>query len=571
MSCIQRKFFRKVPHTKPESPHFKMPFNLATLQETIAEAVPSRLALAFRDRRYSFAELTDRTRRFANILLAHGINTPTSRSTLQNWQSGQDHVALYLQNGNEYLEAMLGTMKARAAPFNVNYRYVAEELRYLFNNARARAVVYHARYAPMIAEILPDIPEQKLLIQVPDESGQPLLQGALDYETALAAASAVRPDLEWSPNDLYILYTGGTTGMPKGVLWRQADILASALGARRKDGSLIESLEEFAERASVITPRRYLPTPPFMHGTAQWIGLSAWHSGHSLVIQDEVDRFDPDNLLNVIDRHEVNVLSLVGDAFGKPFLDALETHPDRGDSLTHILNGGAGMSPHIKAALIKRLKGVRIIDTIGSSEAGPLARHVARSDGETRTAPKQVGGSAVLSEDKTALLKPGSDELGWLAKTGIVPLGYLGDAEKTAATFPVIDAIRYAVPGDRVRLLTSGDLDFQGRDSSSINTGGEKVFSEEVERALGHHPGIADVLVSWRASERWGQEVVAIVVLKDGHDSVDDADLLLEAGRHLARYKLPKLILRVDRIGRHDNGKPDYRWAKTVADESLTT
>lgn len=547
-----------------------MPFNLATLQETIAEAVPNRTALVFRDRRYSFADLTERTRRFANLLIAHGIKHPAPRDTLSNWQSGQDQVALYLQNGNEYLEAMLGAMKARAAPFNVNYRYVAEELRYLFNNADARAIVYHAQYAPVLAEILPDIPEQKLLIQVPDESGEPLLLGALDYETALAGVSADRPDLDWSPDDLYILYTGGTTGMPKGVLWRQADILASALGARRRDGSLLESLSEFADRAKSLSPRRYLPTPPFMHGTAQWIGFSAWHSGHTLVIQDCVDRFDPDNLLDVIDREAVNVLSLVGDAFGKPFLEALHARPNAAASLTHILNGGAGMSPHIKAALLDRLSDARIIDTIGSSEAGPLARHVSGSETETKQAPKQVGGSAVLSEDKTERLQAGSPELGWLAKTGIVPLGYLGDEAKTAATFPVIDGVRYAVPGDRVRLLENGDLDFQGRDSSSINTGGEKVFSEEVERAIGQHAAVADVLVSWRPSDRWGQEVVAIVVLTPDQTTVADADLIAEAAKHLARYKLPKAILRVEQIGRHDNGKPDYRWAKDMAHASLS-
>lgn len=546
-----------------------MPFNLATLQETIADAVPDRLALVFRDRRYTFAELTDRTRRFANLLLAHGIKQPIDRSALSNWQSGQDQVALYLQNGNEYLEAMIGAMKARAAPFNVNYRYVAEELRYLFNNADTQVIVYHAQYAPVLAEVLPDIPTQKLLIQVPDESGEALLPGALDYETALAGASPDRPDCDWSPDDLYILYTGGTTGMPKGVLWRQADILASALGARRKDGSLIETLSEFAERAKSISPRRYLPTPPFMHGTAQWIGFSAWHSGHTLVIQDRVDRFEPDTLLDVIDRETVNILSLVGDAFGKPFLEALHARPETAASLTHILNGGAGMSPHIKAALLQRLSGARIIDTIGSSEAGPLARHVSGSETDTKQAPKQVGGSAVLSEDKTSLVQAGSEELGWLAKTGIVPLGYLGDADKTAETFPVIDGVRYSVPGDRVRLLKSGDLDFQGRDSSSINTGGEKVFSEEVERAIGQHPAVSDVLVSWRPSERWGQEVVAIVVLSPESGTVSDSELVDEAARHLARYKLPKAILRVDKIGRHDNGKPDYRWAKEMAHASL--
>ncbi len=542
-----------------------MPFSLPQIQETIAAAIPDRLALSFRDRRFSFAELNARTRRFANLLIALGIRTPTPRSELENWQSGQDHVALYLQNGNEYLEAMLGAMKARAAPFNVNYRYVADELRYLLNNADTRIIVYHGRYAPMLAGLLDQLPPQKALIQVADDSGEPLLPGALDYETSLAAAGDHLPDTVPRADDLYILYTGGTTGMPKGVLWRQGDILASALGGRDRQGQVFTSLSEFADRARRLPPRRYLPTPPFMHGTAQWIGLSAWHSGHSVIIQDEVDRFNPDNLLDVIAREQVNVLSLVGNAFAKPFLTALDSDPDRGASLTHILNGGAGMSPATKADLLTRLPQVEIIDTIGSSEAGPLARQTARSGQDASQPPRSMGGSAVLSADRRRLAAPGEPGLGWLAKQGYVPLGYLNDAAKTAETFPTIDGTRYAVPGDRVRLLEKGGLDFQGRDSSAINTGGEKVFAEEVEHALARHPDIADVLVSARPSDRWGQEVVALVAFRPGRTPSPE-QLNTVAAEQIARYKLPKAIIVVDTIRRHDNGKPDYLWARRIAE-----
>ncbi len=543
-----------------------MSFSLAQVQEAIAQAIPDRPALVFRDRRLSYADLTERTRRFANLLRSAGIAAPAPRSTLENWQSGQDHVALYLQNGNEYLEAMLGAMKAGAAPFNVNYRYIARELRDLLTNAGTSAIVYHARYAPVLQTILADLPTQKLLIQVEDESGNPLMSGAVDYEAALAAASPAHPNIDWSPDDLYILYTGGTTGQPKGVLWRQGDILASALGGRRRDGSLIASLDEFAARAVKTKPRRYLPTPPFMHGTAQWIAFSAWHNGHTVIIQDQVEKFDPSDLLGVIEREQVNVLSLVGDAFGRPFIAALDTRAAPPPSLTHILNGGAAMSPATKTALLNRLPNARIIDTIGSSEAGPLTRQVATSATAAKQAPKAITGSVVLNPGMNRLEAPGHTALGWLATSGHVPLGYLGDEAKTKATFPIVAGVRYAVPGDRARLLEDGSIEFHGRDSSSINTGGEKVFAEEVEQALARHPDVVDVLVSWRPSERWGQEIVAIAQLKS-KSSATPENLTAAAAHAIARYKLPKAIILVDAVKRHDNGKPDYRWARKIANQ----
>ncbi|MEO0983139.1 MAG: acyl-CoA synthetase [Pseudomonadota bacterium] len=542
-----------------------MPFSLASVQDAVAAAVPDRPALIFRDRRFTYAQLVERTYRFANVLLAHGVDTPTPRAQLRNWESGQDQIALYLQNGNEYIEAQFGAIKAGAAPFNVNYRYVEEELRYLFDDAKAQAVVYHAQFAPLLAKVLAGRAAMKVLLQVEDGSGEPLLPGALDYEAALAAASPQRPDAEWSADDLYILYTGGTTGMPKGVLWRQGDILAAALGGRRSGGALLESLDEYADRARVISPNVYLPTPPFMHGTAQWIAYSAWNSGHTIVMQDVVDRFDPDDILSVIERERVNMLCLVGDAFGRPFLSALEDSGADVSSLTHILNGGAAMHPATKTALFDKLPSVRIIDTIGSSETGPQARQVAKDVSDTREAPRAVGGNCVLSADRTRVEAPGHKELGWFAKSGHVPLGYLGDEEKTKASFPVVDGVRYAAPGDRVRLREDGSIEFHGRDSQSINSGGEKVFVEEVERAVGAHPDVVDTLVSWRPSERWGQEVVAMVQLAPGA-APDNAAILAAAASHIARYKLPKAIVFVDKIGRQANGKPDYRWAKTMAD-----
>jgi fatty-acyl-CoA synthase len=270
-------------------------------------------------------------------------------------------------------------------------------------------------------------------------------------------------------------------------------------------------------------------------------------------------------LLQVIEREAVSILSLVGNAFGRPFLDALNAAPQPPQSLTTILNSAAAMTPTVKTALIEAVPGLKIVDTFGSSEAGPLAKHVASAGGNTAAAPKTLGESVVLSADMTRLEAPGHSDLGWLATSGAVPLGYLGDAEKTAATFPVIDGVRYAVPGDRARLLTDGEIEFHGRDSSSINTGGEKVFAEEVEQAVGRHVAVADVLVSSRPSERWGEEVVAVVELKPGQ-AASERDLVEAAGEFIARYKLPKAIKIVEAVKRHDNGKPDYRWAKRVAE-----
>jgi fatty-acyl-CoA synthase len=537
--------------------------NLAALHEAIAAAVPDRECILFRDRRLSYADVTDRTRRLAAVLRAHGLGAHRERSALQNWESGQDHVALYLYNGNEYLEGMLGAYKARCAPFNVNYRYVDEELLYLFDNADARAVVYHASFAPTLARLRDKLPKVKLWLQVADESGEALLPGALDYEHALAAA---RPDAPegLSPDDLYILYTGGTTGMPKGVLWRQEDIFRAAMGGPMPP----KTLEEAVERAKAGGVRS-LPAPPFMHGAAHWVAFNVFSVGGTVVVQSKPRHLDPDDIWSTIEREKVNLLTIVGDAFGRPLVDQLAKKQYDLSSFVMLTSGGAILTAALKDEFLRHLPKIRILDALGSSESGAQASQFSERGRKATTGDFAVSpGNLVLKEDLSGLVEQGSDEVGWLAREGHIPLGYYKDPEKTAKTFPVVGGKRYAVPGDRARIGPDGALQLLGRDSVCINSGGEKIFAEEVEHALKHHPSVYDCVVVGTPSERWGQQVTALVQLRAGADPDEEA-LRAAAAEHIAHYKLPKAFVFVDELVRAPSGKADYRWARQRALEAL--
>jgi fatty-acyl-CoA synthase len=543
-------------------------FNLAQVHEAVEAVVADRECIVFRDRHLSYAQVGDRSRALANTLRDHGLGTVVERSQLAPHESGQDHLAIYLHNGNEYLEAMLGAYKARVAPFNVNYRYVAEELEYLLADAGARAIVYHSAFAPTLAAVLDRLPQLTLLLQVGDGSGEPLLPGAQWYEDALAASSTELPAelvASWSPDDLYVLYTGGTTGMPKGVLWRQADIFVGALGGRRLDDDQEwDSLEQLAEHA-VGGGTRLLPGPPFMHGAAHWMAFNAFANGNTLVLSGVGDHLDPVDVLSLVEREAVEVLLIVGDAFGRPLVEEMERGAHRLSSLLVLISGGAALSPGIKERLLRAVPTMIVLDGLGASETGQQARQLTSAGQTASTGTFTPGpGACVLSASLEHVAEPGHEDLGWLAQSGRVPLGYLGDPDKTARTFPVVDGVRYSVPGDRARLRADGTLELVGRDSVTINSGGEKIFAEEVEQALLRHPSVADCVVAGRPSARWGSEVVALVQLVDGVRA-NDADLLEEAGRHIARYKLPKEIVRVEQVQRSPSGKADYRWAADQA------
>ena len=541
-------------------------FNLAEVFEAVAAAVPDRDCIVFGDRRLTFAEIDDRTARLARVLHDWGLGAHTERSGLAGYQSGQSHLALYMTNSNEYLEGMLGAYRARVAPFNVNYRYVSDELVYLLDNAHAAAAMYHAQFGPTLAEALDKLPAMRL-IHVDDGSGVAPLPGALRYEELLAAAPPEPLTLALSPDDLYVLYTGGTTGMPKGVLWRQNDIYLNAMGGRVfGTGEMISGLDEVVARAQAGGPGS-LSCAPLMHGAAQWSVFSALCSGRKFVLSSTTDHFDAEEAWRLAGRERVGSMLIVGDAFGRPLADALEAlGPGECDlsALNAVVSGGALFSTGVKQRLLARLPGVIVIDAGGSSESGSQMGQISSASGAGTGRFTPNPGAVVLSADMTRILAPGDDEIGWLAQQGLVPLGYLDDPAKSARTFPVIDGVRHSVPGDRARWDADGSIELLGRDSVTINSGGEKIFAEEVEAAVGQHPAVYDVVVVGRPSTRWGNEVVALVQLaSDTTPGAEVAEsILAEAARHIARYKLPKEVVFCDRVQRSPSGKADYRWAK---------
>jgi len=531
---------------------------IAELHEAIAASRPDQECLIFQDKRFTWADITNRTRQLANYLVSQGLGCHTERALLPGWDSGQDHLAIYLHNGNEYLESMLGAWKARVAPFNVNYRYVAEELQYLFTDSNASACVIHSRFAPLLQEIRSHLPNLRVVIQVPDSSGHELLPDAVWYEDALAQSSTDKPSGGYSGDDLYILYTGGTTGMPKGVLWRNADAVVECFGGSKT----AQTIDEFMTEATGTM--RALPCPPFMHGAGHWIAMRTWLTGGTIIVQSQPDRLDADDIWGLVEQEKVNFLLIVGDAFARPLLDGLVGNTRDLTSLLSILSGGAPLSAHLKVEFLQYLPWLILVDGLGSSEAGgQLAQVSAGNTATTGTFPLTPQ-NHILSEDLTEVLEPGHEQLGWLAKSGRLALGYLHDEVKTKKTYPVIDGERYVVPGDRARLTSDLMIELHGRDSATINSGGEKIFAEEVEAAVKAHDDVYDCVVAGRPSERWGNEVIAIVRLKSGRVANESA-LLAEAQRHVARYKLPKAFIFVPEIMRSPSGKADYRWAKSIA------
>ncbi|MEH6476700.1 MAG: AMP-binding protein [Sneathiella sp.] len=546
-----------------------MSINIAELNEAIAAIIPDREAIVFRDRRFSYAELNERSRRLANFLLSHGVTLHKERAELENWESGQDHVALYMYNGNEYPECLLGTLKSRSVPVNINYRYVEEELLHVMKDADVKVIIYHGCFADKVAAISNQLNNLSLLIQVEDGSNVPLLPGAIEYESALASASSSKPTVTLSPDDLYMIYTGGTTGMPKGVLWRQGDFLVSMLGMKDKNDVPISDMDLILAQVTRSRGSSALSAPPYMHGTGQLISFVAWHNGNTVVIQDNVKHLDAAELLRVAEREQVRTLAVVGDAFALPIMKEMYAHEYDLSSLRLIVSSGAIFSRPVKDKILAKYPQITIVDALGSSETGPQGHNLSKgTDKEIDTKFKLTDGGVALNAEKTALAKPDDTDNGWFAVRGRIPLGYLNAPEKTQETFPVIDGERYSVPGDRVKIHECGNIEFLGRDSMTINSGGEKIFAEEVEQALKHHADVVDVIVSSRPSERFGNEVVAIVQTTRGNTDLTD-ELKSCASEHIARYKLPKAFVFVEEVMRGENGKADYRWAKSIAEQTV--
>lgn len=540
-------------------------FTVPAVAKAVAAAIPDRELIIHGDRRYTYAQVIDRSNRLAAYLHSQGLGCHTERDALAGHEVGQDLLGLYAYNGNVFVEALLGSFQARVAPFNVNFRYVKSELQYLLADSGATALLYHAAFAPRVAEILPDLPQLRVLIQIADDSGNDLLDGAIDYEAALASVSPEPPPVQHSADDLYVLYTGGTTGMPKGVLWRQHDIFMTSFGGRNlMTGEPSQSIDEIVERAAAGPGTKLMILPPLIHGAAQWSVMTAITTGQSVVFPTVVDHLDADDLVRTIERERVAVVTVVGDAMARPLVAAIDKGIADVSSLAVVANGGALLTPYVKQRLIEVLPNAVVVDGVGSSETGAQMHHMSTS-GAVATGTFNAGPDTfVAAEDLTAILEPGHEGMGWLAQRGYVPLGYKGDAAKTAKTFPVIDGVRYAVPGDRARHGADGSVELLGRDSVTINSGGEKIFVEEVETAIASHPAVADVVVAGRPSERWGQEVVAVVALAQGARAEAD-ELVAHASNTLARYKLPKAIVFRPVIERSPSGKADYRWAREQA------
>ena len=526
-------------------------FNFADIWEMVADRVGDREALVCGSQRRTYAQIEDNANRLANHLLAQGV------------QPG-DHVGLYLENCPEYLEAMFACFKIRAVPINVNYRYVAGELRYLLDNSDSVGVIHHPRHAEVVADVLPDLPLKPWTLAVGD-----------DYDAALAATSPDRPARgDRGNDDHYVIYTGGTTGMPKGVVWTHVDAFYGCLGGgdpMRIQG-LVTDPAELVERIGDGGPT-FFTLAPLIHVAAQWTAFMWFFIGAKVVLMD--GPLDAERAWSMVEEEQCAMVTVIGDAVAKPLLDAWDASPGRWDisSLFAISNGGAPLSAGCKARILDRFPSVMVNDGFGSSEAGIQGTsHLTANDAPTEggTVRFSQGSKPLLVlDDDDRPLGPGSGVTGRIVTGGHLPLGYYKDPERTAETFVEVDGSRWLITGDLAVIAEDGFLELLGRGSTSINTGGEKVHPEEVEGVLHNHPAVADVLVVGVPDERWGSAVTAVVQPAPGASLTLD-EVTVHCKQHLAGYKVPKRLVLVDQVVRSPAGKADYRWAAETATASAS-
>jgi len=537
-------------------------FNFADMWEAVAPQVAERTALVCGEQRRTYAELERRINQLARHLLASGLGPG-------------DRIGIFLRNGPEYIETMLAAFTIRAVPVNVNYRYVADELHHLLVDSEATALVYHGSLEPAVSGVLGRLPAMRALLVIDDGAAAPQPTGstlvdASDFEDALAAEPDHRLDVSGrSGDDHYLMYTGGTTGLPKGVLWRQEDAFFGCIGGgdpMRLKGPVGEP-SEIPER--IVERFSFLPVAPLMHAAAQWTTLSWLFAGGKTTLMPGA--LDPVAVWQAVQDEAVNSLTVVGDAVGRPLVAAWEAEPARWDisSLFSISNGGAPMSPSLKARLAQLFPGQVITDGFGSSEAGVQGAQRLEAGGRgSGLARFTAGPGTEVFDDALQRVEPGSGVVGRVANTGRLPIGYLNDPAKTAATFVEVDGSRYCFTGDMATIEPDGTIQLLGRGSGCINTGGEKVFPEEVEAALVAHPAVTDVLVVGVPDERWGHAVAAVVQPVAG-ETLTLVDLNAHLRGSLASYKLPKHLVLVDEVIRSPAGKADYRWAKHTATSTL--
>ncbi|MCZ4510284.1 acyl-CoA synthetase [Streptomyces sp. ActVer] len=537
-----------------------MEYNLADLFESVVDVVPDREALVYIDhpgtgaeRRLTYAELDAAANRVAHHLIDSGIRPG-------------EHLGLHLYNGIEYLQTVLGCLKARIVPVNVNYRYVEEELVYLYRDADLAALVFDTEFTERVAAALPRTSALRHLVRVgapaPDAPALP----TVDFADIEASGSSERGFPPRSPDDQFIIYTGGTTGMPKGVMWRQEDLFFSGLGGGAPTGEPVKTPEELAERVAAggegIT---FFPTPPLMHGTSTLTAFIGFNFGQRIVIHR---KFVPEEVLRTIAKEKVTSMSLVGDAMLRPLIDALNG-PMKGtdtSSMFSVSSSGAIMSETVRAQFQALVPNVMLLNNFGSSESG-FNGTATEDSGPGR-------GFRIRVNSRTQVVDPATyepvpvGEPGRVAQRGHVPLGYYNDPKKTAETFFEKDGARWVLLGDMATVDEEGVVTVLGRGSQCINTGGEKVYPEEVEQALKSHPDVYDALVAGVPDEKWGNHVAAVVQLRTGAGQPSLDDIQTHCRTHLAGYKIPRQLVITDSIQRSPSGKADYRWARSVAAEA---
>jgi acyl-CoA synthetase (AMP-forming)/AMP-acid ligase II len=543
-----------------------MEFNLADLFEQAVDRFAERecLTTASSDtdrpgvQRRTFAELDARANRLAHHLVEQGGIRPG------------DRVGVYALNSVEWVESLLAICKVRAVCVNVNYRYVTEELAYLLGKAEPSALIYQEQYAERVAEVAPRLPGLRHLISIPDRRPTTSPR-AVPYEQALASGSPERDFGPRSPDDHYLLFTGGTTGLPKGVVWRQEDVFfALGGGIDVTNGERVKRPEDVLKGAS-DAPGTFFPIAPLMHGLTQWGLMQQAFKGHRAVL---VDRFDADRVWRLVGEEKVNIVMIAGDAMGRPLADALATADEAGtpydtSSLFGVVSSSALFSTPVKRAFLERFPGLYLSDAVGSSEGGAgginqgiTLESLEKAEGVST---RPIGDSEVVDEELRPL-PPGVT--GRLARRGNIPLHYLGDPEKSAEVFRTDpDGVRWAIPGDWARREPDGRITLLGRGSACINSGGEKIFPEEVETAIKSHPAVYDTVVVGTPDERWGETVVAVVQPRDGADELTLDQVQEHCRTHIAGYKLPRRLRVVPQVQRTPTGKPDMVWAKQVASE----
>ena len=537
----------------------------ASVWEKNSDVIPDKIALICGDNEVTWREYDQRAAKLATLLTNAGLGDDSK-------------VGLYLHNSNEYLESQYSVFKIKGVPINVNYRYKEEELIYLLENSDSEAIFYQSCYAEQIASIKDKLPKVKLYIQVDDKTNE-TLDFAQDYESAISECQPMERQ-ERSEDNIYMLYTGGTTGMPKGVMYQHGGHLKGMLNTAGAWG-LIPVQEKIDVDSVALEVKKLadegrlpisIPACPLMHGTGMWLGAIIPHLVGGTVVTLPNLGFDPDGLLKEVEKRKANNIVIVGDAFAKPIMDALDKAESEGspynlESINTVISSGVMWSSEVKQGLLKHHDMV-LVDAMGSTEGGMGSSRASR-DNPAETAKFVLNPGVIVITDEGELVEPGSDKTGKIGTSGLVPLGYFKDEKKSAETFKEFKGVRYSFPGDYAKVEADGTITLLGRGSNCINTAGEKVYPEEVEEAIKRNDDIFDCLVVGLQDDRFGQRVVALASYQDGKE-IEEQELIAFTRNHLAGYKLPKQVLFVDEVMRAPNGKANYKWAQETAEKELT-